>query len=135
MKLVLMIAASLIVSSCAMNPNSPYAQRKEAQYVAELDKALEGKVAGKPQSCIDLGRSQSTEQIGEKTIIYRVSRKLLYRNDVRSTCPSLGRDYALVTRVFGSQLCRGDLVQPTDLTTGFSGGTCSLGDFVPYRAE
>jgi hypothetical protein len=135
MRYICVTSASLIITGCAMNPNSPYAQAKEAAYVADLDKALEGKNAGKPQSCIDLNRSQSTEQVGDKTIIYRVSRKLLYRNDLRSSCAGLGRDYALVTRVFGSQLCRGDLVQPTDLTTGFSGGTCSLGDFVPYRAE
>lgn len=135
MRFVLVIAASVIVTSCGVGPNSPYAQAKDAAYVADLDKALAGKIAGKPQNCISLTQSYSTEQIGEKTILYKVSRKFLYRNDLRSSCPSFGRDYGLVTRIYGSQLCSGDVVRPTDFTTGFSGGACSLGEFVPYIAN
>ncbi|MFM9852394.1 MAG: hypothetical protein ACKVOJ_06255 [Sphingomonadaceae bacterium] len=135
MRLVSIIAVSLLASSCAVGPNSPYAQAKDAAYIADLDKALAGKVAGKPQNCINLTQSYSTEQIGDKTILYKVNRKFLYRNDLRSSCPNLGRDYGLVTRIYGSQLCQGDLVQPTDFTTGFSGGVCSLGAFVPYQTN
>jgi hypothetical protein len=135
MKLICLFGAAALISGCAATADSPYAQRRAAAYTVELEKALEGKVAGKPQSCIDLRRANGTQQIGERTILYKVSRKLVYRNDPVGGCAGLRRDRALVTRLYSSQLCRGDLVTPTDFTTGFSGGSCALGDFVPYQAN
>lgn len=133
MKIFCLLGTVALISGCAATANSPYAQAKAAAYSVELDKALVGKVAGKPQSCIDVRGPYTTQQIGDRTILYTVSRKLVYRNDPQGGCSGLGRDRALVTRLYSSQLCRGDIVTPTDLTTGFSGGACPLGDFVPYR--
>jgi hypothetical protein len=133
MRLPLMIAGIALLNGCAIDPQ--YTERRAAAYTAELGKELEGKVAGKPQSCINLRDAYSTQQVGDKTILYKVNRKLVYRNDPQGGCTALGRDRALVTRLFSSQLCRGDIVTPTDFTTGFSGGSCALGDFVPYRSN
>ena len=60
---------------------------------------------------------------------------LVYRNDTRGTCSGIGRDRALITRIFGgTQLCRGDIAESADLVAGFTGGSCAMGDFVPYTA-
>jgi hypothetical protein len=122
-----------LLASCAMSTNAAYTERQAAAYTAELGKALAGKVAGKPQSCIYLRDARSTQQIGDKTIMYEVSRKLTYRNDPLGGCSGLGRQDTLVTRTFGNQLCRGDIITPVDLTSGMQSGACILGDFVPYR--
>ena len=132
MKTICLLSAVVLISGCAAT-DAPAAQARAAAYSVELDKALKGKVAGKPQSCINIRNANSTQQIGDRTILYKVSKKLVYRNDPLGGCSGLGRDRALVTRLYSSQLCRGDIVTPTDLTTGFSGGSCPLGDFVPYR--
>jgi hypothetical protein len=124
-----------LISGCAMSTNAAYAERQTAAYAAEMDKALSGKVAGKPQSCINLRDASSTQQVGDKTILYSVNRKLTYRNDPYGGCPGLGRDYTLVTHTWGSELCRGDVVTPIDLTSGFQAGACVLSDFVPYRVQ
>lgn len=132
MKTICLLGAVALISGCAAT-DSAATQARAAAYSVELDKALAGKVAGKPQSCINIRNAYSTQQIGDRTILYKVSNKLVYRNDPQGGCSGLGRDRALVTRLYSSQLCRGDIVTPTDLTTGFSGGSCPLGDFVPYR--
>ncbi len=134
MKTICLLGAVVLISGCAAT-DSPAVQARAAAYSVELDKALEGKVAGKSRSCIDLRSANSTQQIGDRTILYKVSKKLVYRNDPIGGCSGLGRDRALVTRLYSTQLCRGDVVTPTDLTTGFSAGACPLGDFVPYEAN
>ena len=45
----------------------------------------------------------------------------------------LDDDDILVTRTFGSQLCRLDIVRTVDRTGGFQTGFVALGEFVPYR--
>jgi hypothetical protein len=48
------------------------------------------------------------------------------------SCSGLGSGhYALVTKQYG-QLCRGDIGQVMDLSTGMHVGSCVMGDFVPY---
>jgi hypothetical protein len=45
----------------------------------------------------------------------------------------VGNGDALVTRQFGSQMCRGDIARSADLVAGFQTGSCALGEFIPYR--
>jgi hypothetical protein len=44
----------------------------------------------------------------------------------------LDDDSILVTKTWGSQLCRLDMVQLHDRSGGFFRGTVGLNDFVPY---
>ncbi len=124
-----------LLASCAMSESLAYREAQTAAYNAELGKALAGKSAGKPQSCIRLRDTRSTQQIGDRTIMYEVSRKLTYRNDPVGGCFGLSRKDTLLTRTFGDELCRGDLVTPIDLISGSQSGSCILGDFVPYRRD
>ena len=97
----------------------------------QLQKAIAGRVAGKPVNCISLSGSNSSQVIDGKAIIYQVGGKL-YVNEPRSGASSLRSDDILVTRTFGSQLCSIDTVQLVDRAARFPRGFVSLGQFVPY---
>jgi hypothetical protein len=99
-------------------------------------KELNGKVAGKPVNCISDFNTQNTIRVSDDILLYRVSSRLVYRNNLRSSCSGLARDHdIIVSEQFGGQKCRGDLLRLVDRTSGMTGGICSLGEFVPYRAE
>ncbi len=98
----------------------------------ELAEAVEGKVAGKPQNCID-PRTARGSQITRDAIVFRESRRLVYVSETPG-CRTSGFDPILVTRQFGARLCSGDLVTLVDRGSGFPGPSCPLGKFTPYRA-
>jgi hypothetical protein len=75
-------------------------------------------------------------RISDDILLYRVSGNLVYKNNLRSSCPGLARDNDIVvSEQFGSQKCRGDLLKLVDRTSGIPGPVCSLGEFVPYRKD
>lgn len=124
--------ASAIVGLCACATASEPEQRS-ARAQQSYDRALAGKVAGEPVRCLPLYRSNDMVAIDETTILFRDGRTI-YVNHPLGSCGGLGRfNYTLVTRTFGSNLCRGDIARVVDLTTGVHRGSCALGDFVPYR--
>lgn len=129
-----MIPALLVVmlSACATGPE-PAAQftPKEAQQLAKL---LDGKTPGKPVSCISAVNGTNLRAIGNDTLVYRASSRLVYRNDLNGSCQGLSMGDTLVLQVRNSQYCRGDIARVVNLQTGMMSGACSLGDFVPYEA-
>jgi hypothetical protein len=133
MRALLLIPLILAATACAGGPQTEAQIKYEAKEGARLDVALAGKTAGKPLSCLPRYGSHGVESYGDSTLLFRVSRKLVYRNDVRGTCKGVGRDRALITRSFSGALCRGDIAQSADLVAGFSTGHCVLGDFIPYK--
>ena len=110
-------------------PAASSAKRDMLSTEAQLEKALTGLTAGKPVNCIDLRNTQGTEAIGD-TLIFRKSRKFIYRSEA----PGCGGRFneAFITRTFGGQLCRGDVVSRADLLSGFESGFCFAGNFTPY---
>lgn len=103
---------------------------------ATLMKELSGKVAGKPVNCISDYNANNLVRVSDNILLYRVSNRLVYQNNLRSTCSGLARDNdIIVSEQFGSQKCRGDIIRLVDRNNGMLGGVCSLGEFVPYRAD
>lgn len=98
-----------------------------------MDSWLGDKQAGEPRSCIPSQQIRATYYVGDRTILYRVSSNLIYRNDPPGGCPGLNSSSALITQTPTTQLCRGDIARVRDFGLGFSSGSCALGDFVPYR--
>lgn len=96
-----------------------------------LQKLLDGRVAGKPVSCINLRDIQSSQIIDKTAIVYRVGGKL-YVNRPRGGADWLDSDDILVTHTVTGQLCRIDTVRLIDRASRFQRGFVSLGDFVPY---
>ena len=129
--------ASLLLCG-AVSASSASRDARYAKEDARLEKALAGKVAGKPVSCIRLRDAQGTESFDNDkgTILFKVSRKLVYRTDTNGGCHYIGNTNALITHSFtGGQLCRGDIATSADLTAGFSSGSCAMNDFVPYTGS
>lgn len=129
-----LVMPSLALAACGEMDSTPVPLTdKQAQ---QLNKQLEGKVAGAPQRCISDSNADHMIRVSDDILLYRVSGKLVYRNNLRSTCPGLARDSdIIVTEQFGSQKCRGDLLRLVDRTSGIPGSVCSLGEFIPYRKD
>lgn len=100
-----------------------------------LDKQLAGKVAGEPVHCLNSNsRSYQTIRVSDDILLYRASGKLVYRNNLRGSCPGLARDHdVMVIRNYGTGTCKGDIFHLVDRSSGIRGPSCVLGEFVPYR--
>lgn len=129
-----LVLPSLALAACGEMDSTPAPLTdKQAQ---TLNKQLEGKVAGKPQNCISDFNADNMIRVSDDILLYRVSGNLVYRNNLRYSCPGLARDSDIVvTEQFGSQKCRGDLLKLVDRTSGIQGPVCSLGEFIPYRKD
>lgn len=100
-----------------------------------VEQALAGYTAGKPTSCLPTNRSYSSRRVGERTVLFRIGQRELWRNDLPPQCAGIDSVAALVSQTPTGRLCRGDIVNFVDLRTGFQFGACPLGEFVPYRRE
>jgi hypothetical protein len=98
---------------------------------SRLDRALAGRTAGQPQSCVQQRELRSSHVEGD-TILYEGRGSVLYLNRTSGGCNSrAGR--TLVTQNPIGNLCRGDIVRTVEPVSGTDWGSCTLGDFVPYR--
>ena len=133
MRLLALLCTAALVASCSA-PSPQQIAAAQSREVADLQRALNGAVpAGPPVSCLPNTRSDGQINVSDNIILFR-SGATLYRNDPPGGCTNLGRgNYSLVTRSISPTLCRGDIAQVVDLTTGAMVGSCVLSDFVPYR--
>ena len=132
MRILLLAAAATSLAACETSDSQP--EQRSAKAQATYDRMLAGKTAGRPEKCLPLQRSNDMTVIDDDTILYRDGRTT-YVNQPLGSCNLLGGgSYALLTRSIGSQLCRGDIANVVDATTGVTVGSCALGDFVPYKS-
>ena len=96
-----------------------------------LEKLLEGRVAGKPTTCISMSDTRDLEIIDGLALVYR-SGSTLYVNRPKNP-KDIDSDDILVIRPTGSQLCRLDMIHTVDRLGHFTTGFINLNDFVPYR--
>lgn len=121
----LLLGAALVAGAPAVAADSPRAE-------AQLAKALDGRVAGKPVSCISLSSITSSQVIDGTAILYRVG-ATIYVNRPRMGGSSLDSDDILVTKTYGGNLCNLDMVSLVDRGARFERGFVGLGEFVPYK--
>ena len=131
MRFIVSLAAIGLLGT-AVIAASPAQEERAAKEAAALEKAIAGKVAGKPVSCISLRDIDRSQNIGENAIIYRISTNRFYVNKPRGGCSGLRDGRALITRSPTDRLCSGDVARVVDLTLGFEGPACILGEFIPY---
>ncbi len=131
----LMTAAAPLIASCApAGAGEPGAAALTPEQAERLDKQLAGKVPGEPMNCLSDFRTTGTIRVSDNILLYRQSSNLVFRNDLKSSCPGLARDSdIMVVRKFGSATCSGDFFHLVDRTSGIRGPTCVFGEFVPYR--
>lgn len=108
------------------------AASSQAKGEAQLAKMLDGRVAGKPTSCISLPNSGNLQVIDKTAIVYKQG-GTIYVN--RPADPKrLDRNDILVIDRLSHQLCKTDMVQTRSQgPNSFFTGAVFLGDFVPYR--
>lgn len=130
--LIITALSAATLAGCMMGATQPFERSVQAQQT--LDRYLAGKTAGQPQTCLPSYRSNDMVIVDERTILFRDGANRYWRTDIQGGCIGLGRpSTALVTRSFGGTgLCRGEIAQIVDTSTGMTVGSCSLGDFVPY---
>lgn len=126
-----LILTILTAAALAAAPSASVAKERLAPE-AQLEKLLEGRVAGEPRDCLPLSQARSSQIIDGTAIVYRVG-GTLWVNRPRGGAESLDRDDILVTRMTGGQLCSIDTVQLHDRSGHFWRGFVSLGEFVPWR--
>jgi hypothetical protein len=104
---------------------------------ADLATTLRGLTPGKPTQCIGQYTTRQVNAYGP-TIVYTISPRLKFVSQTAGGCEGIGqrsRGDILVTRTTTGQLCSGDIAQTVDRSSGFFTGSCSFGEFVPYRKE
>ncbi|OHD03934.1 MAG: hypothetical protein A2885_20895 [Sphingopyxis sp. RIFCSPHIGHO2_01_FULL_65_24] len=132
---VLCAAMAPLLASCASSDmGAPRTEALTPKQAKTLEKQLAGKIPGEPVRCLSSSGTYDTIRVSDNILIYRQSGRLVYRNDLKGSCPGLGRDSdIMVIRQFGSSTCSGDFFHLVDRSSGIRGPTCVLGDFVPYR--
>ena len=122
---------ALAVASLALTASAGVAQnRRGPDGDARLAKLLEGRVPGKPVSCISAQISNRLQIIDRTAVVYD-SGGTVYVAKPRDP-RTLNSDDILVINRFGSQLCKQDIIRTVDRNSGFMTGVVFLGDFVPY---
>lgn len=123
-------ACTLLVASCAATP-AQYSPSPKAQ--RELADALAGRTQGPPVKCIPNYRADQMQIIDDNTLLFRDGRTVYVQRPAGGCSGIATGGRTLVTRKFGtSDLCEGDINHTVDLRTGFHGGACVFGPFVPY---
>lgn len=129
MKTAAILGTALLAAGCAMQ-DAPELTPTEGVRLAE---ALEGRVAGAPQDCVQMREVRGNRSIGESVIVFDGLGDTIYVNRPPAGCPSLDFGRALLIRTTMTQLCRGDIATVFDPVSGVQFGGCGLGEFVPYR--
>lgn len=127
------LPATFLIAALTLAAPAVAAVDSPPPFSPALQKALKGRTAGTPVDCIGLSRNLSSTIIDHAAIIYQETGSRWYVNvPAGGTCSSLDRTRAIVTRVPGTRLCSGDLIEVVDLPLGFDYGACPLGRFIPY---
>lgn len=118
-------AAAVLCGAAALAQDSP-------PLSPDLAKALEGRVAGKPENCISASRVNGPEIIDDRNILYRQSGARVWRNQLADKCaPMRDNDY-LVVEAYGDQICKFDRFRVVNRNSGLPSSYCILGSFTPY---
>lgn len=131
-KMAAFVATMALAAGLAAAP-SAHARPKLAGE-ARLAQILDGRVAGKPVSCIPLSQTNNTVVVDKTAIIYKVGSTWYVNRPTNAD--QLDDDNILVTRTSMSQLCNVDTIQLHDRGAGnMWRGFVGLNEFVPYRRE
>lgn len=108
------------------------AARPVEQAEAQIARALNGRVAGKPTDCIFQYDIRTSRIIDRTAILYEMNNGTIYLNRPTSGASFLDSADALVTDTHTSQLCGIDIVRLYDTASRVERGSIGLGPFVPY---
>ena len=122
---IALVAAAALLSGPALEARPRLSPQQQ------LDKLLDGRVAGKAVHCISQYETRDMQVLDKTAIVYGWG-NTIWVNTPRNA-QDLDDDDIMVTRLYGSQFCSLDIVNTVDRSGGFTTGFISLGEFVPYR--
>ncbi len=126
-----MLRTLILMAAGAAAFAAPAAQRDDRD-AAKIEKALAGLVPGKAQSCITPSLSGGSTRHGD-TLLIKDRSGVMYVSNFAAGCAPRHDGDAMISRRPSTQVCRGDIVEFKDLTSGSFGGACAYGSFTPYR--
>lgn len=131
MRQIVLILAGAGLAACS---TAPQPVTRSAQQQAEYLKLIDGKVAGPTVDCLPAFAGNDMRVIDDQTIVFRQGAGRAYVGNLESACSNLGQPgYALVTtRPSGPGMCRGDIAQIVQTSSGMTAGSCVIGTFTPY---
>lgn len=120
-------ATALLVAAGATTAAAP----TQNGATRRVERTLAGLKPGAPQRCLYRDRV-SEIRTAEGVIVYVAGKNRVWRNNVVGQgCFGLKRGDIVITESTSGAYCRGDIVR-TRAPLGGGGGSCSLGDFIPY---
>lgn len=124
------LSAAILLAACSTAPSQV---TRSPQAEEELARALAGRVAGPPVTCIPTYRADDMQIIDDWTILFKDG-STIYLQNPRGGCPGIGasRNILISRPMPSNQLCSGDIQQLFDPVSRIGGGACVLSDFVPY---
>lgn len=135
MRWMLILPALIFVGSAGASTGPSKLSQQQAADQQKLAALLEGFSPVETNNCVsERTLNGGSDRVGD-TILYRVSPKLIYRNDTSGGCFGLAQGDILVTRSYGGNLCRGDIASTVDPASRISTGSCALGSFTTYRKK
>ena len=127
-----LLIAGTILASCTTAPPPATGPSPKAQM--ELARAIQGKVPGRPISCLPNYNANDMTTIDSRTLAFRVGSATTYIVHLTPGCEMIDAGpYALLSRQFGGGgLCRGDIQSVIDTLNRSTVGSCTIADIVPY---
>lgn len=122
---------ALLALTLAALAAAPAVSADRDKDAAALARATAGRTAGTPVDCITRSRTGDF-QVAGRHLIFKGDPRVTYVNEVSPGCDTGLSRQALVFRSTSSRLCRGEIAQAVDPLGGSAGGSCTLGQFVPY---
>ena len=134
---IIVLSAGIFATGCVHGgrlESGEAARAKAVQDEADLAAALAGRTAGPPQDCVSQRDLEGGRSYGRGVILFgRGTDEVAYVNRPAGGCPEITTGRALKSRTPTTRLCRGDIVVVFDPVSGMEYGSCSLGEFTPYR--
>ena len=134
MRIASLLIAGTVLASCTTAPPAAYDAGRSPSGDRAYQMLIAGKVAGAPMNCLPTYQRNDMSVIDGRSIAFRVGTRTAYLVRLTPGCELAGSgNYALVSRQFGgTQLCRGDIQQVTDLMNHTTVGSCTVADVIPY---
>jgi hypothetical protein len=132
MKTIIMLCAAILVAGCTHSGAPAPTQAPGPE--ADLAAALSGRTAGPAQDCVSEADLAGNKAYGKDVIVFSGrTNDVVYVNRLANGCPGLDVGRAIKIKTPATRLCRGDTVTVFDALSGTELGSCSLGEFTPYR--
>lgn len=122
------ISACLVSGAMLLGAGPALAQEPSERAAERLAQYQE---TGETRSCVSLSRVSSIVPLDDNHFLFEMRGGDVYLNRIRGRCNQAASGFTRIEyRVSGNQLCRGEIINVVDNSSGLWAGSCGLGDFV-----